>query len=1007
MRSDLTCPIEIVAVEVKRGEFVPEIASRASAEAPRAKAEDDPASAPVPGETEAEKTPASADAPADAGADDEEEEASAQEEPAPVQEQILCEIEFLCLIDKVIESVQMNIVCFDAENARLGGRLVRAHVHELEAPGRFAGVFMPEHVDGTVRVEAAVEKVWFKDGVVWRREERNVREYKPNTLPEGRELDRLRSVAGPDAMGYARQEDVLWMCVCGRANPIGEEICLKCRRERIQVVKAYSYATIDATVGRRERELERQTMDSLRRSSEQTAQRMTQEQKKRRRRKRRVTAAIALLAVVAVGLAAWRWGVPYVATEMARQKLHDGLAEEAKSLFEWVDARWPGQFDAAALATQAEINIIEALIGTNVDVSLEEAAARAKALDTPTAQALYERAMLARAALAQNSGDTDAAEAIYRAMPESQEATQRLQALIYAVADEAQGKLDYPTAIERFASLGDYEDARARREDCIYLYGRHLLRNGQYALAAEQFLQVADMEDALDLARYSTYQLAQVEEDQGLFAEAAERFESLGVYEEAIDHARASRYQAGIAALEAGDLEQAVEHLRRAGDYEDAVSRFEETVYALGDEALEAGDPLTAVTWYEQLSRTEASVQARNEATYALAQQYEDDGLREDAALTYASLGDYEDAPERARALEYAIAMDELSDSPEAALARLEGLGDYADAPEQAQRCRYLIAASAYASGEYERAVSLFEQLGDYDDSESQLRRSRYALAGKAAGEGAFDEAAALYESCGAYLDAEELALRARYDGASALEAQGELSRAARAFRALGSYDDAPARAQAAEDAWLGAPYASATMDMELGDYSGVMRSLEDVWQEELPARYADIPALYRQACLLRAQELIDQNRPLEAMPILEGLPEDKAAQEMLSAYVYRVVGTWEASGGKLYIFRRDGSCSIAGEEGYFGGRDYDIFVGDAPNPTRRAYSVVNLRGETLTLRDASTNSTIRLHYVGEPTALVEPDEDGETEEDASALREEEAPVGADGESEAESETES
>ena len=125
-------------------------------------------------------------------------------------EQIVCLIEFFNLSEKIIDSLQMNIVCFDAEGARIGGRLVRA-----AAPGqpreRFSGSFMPEHVDGAVRVNASVEKVWFQDGVIWRREERNVREYTPNALPSGHELDRLRSVAGPDAAGYSREDDIVWM----------------------------------------------------------------------------------------------------------------------------------------------------------------------------------------------------------------------------------------------------------------------------------------------------------------------------------------------------------------------------------------------------------------------------------------------------------------------------------------------------------------------------------------------------------------------------------------------------------------------------------------------------------------------------------------------------------------------------------------------------------------------------------------------------------------------------
>jgi len=130
MKSDLTCPVEIVSVEVKQQE-------------------------------------------------------------GSAKGQIVCLIDFFNLSQKVIDSLQMNIICFDAQGERLGGRLVRAAVM---AQGResFSGAFAPEHVDGAVRVEASVEKVWFQDGPLWRREDRNVREYTPNTLAQGRELDRLR-----------------------------------------------------------------------------------------------------------------------------------------------------------------------------------------------------------------------------------------------------------------------------------------------------------------------------------------------------------------------------------------------------------------------------------------------------------------------------------------------------------------------------------------------------------------------------------------------------------------------------------------------------------------------------------------------------------------------------------------------------------------------------------------------------------------------------------------------
>ena len=69
MKSDLTCPVEVVSVRIRQE---------------------------TPAQDGGEKTP------------------------------LLCVIEFFNLSEKVIDSIQMNIICYDAQDARIGGRLVRA-----------------------------------------------------------------------------------------------------------------------------------------------------------------------------------------------------------------------------------------------------------------------------------------------------------------------------------------------------------------------------------------------------------------------------------------------------------------------------------------------------------------------------------------------------------------------------------------------------------------------------------------------------------------------------------------------------------------------------------------------------------------------------------------------------------------------------------------------------------------------------------------------------------------
>lgn len=882
-------------------------------------------------------------------------------------EQIICLIEFFNLSQKVIDSLQMNIICFDEDGARLGGRLVRAAA-KGEARAHFTGVFVPDRVSGAVRVDASVEKVWFQDGVIWRREERNVREYTPNNLPEGRELDRLRAVAGPDAAGYAREDDIVWMCVCGRANRTSDDRCARCERSREQVLADYSFAAIDSTVGRRERERQEQTQDTLRRSSEETVKEQRAQQRKNRRKQRMLRTAIVLLAAVALLLALARWGVPYGVCLYAQRLMDEGELTQAGRLFTFVEENWPDEYAAGQRADEAEDRMIERFIGANTEAALDEAMARAQAHDSAQAGALYEKALCARAKLAIENGETDRAESLLRSLPESETARGMLDALVYDIAAAARERVDYETAIARFASLGGYEDAQEQTRACRYAYGRQLMREGQYAQAEEQLLRVPDYEDALALIRACRYALAKDAQNKGELVAAAELYESLGVYEDAETRAALCRYTAGMDALGKGELEAAAEQLRLAGDYEDAQQRFADAAMTLAHAALNQGDDETAIAWLEQLPREGEAADALNRATYAYAEKLEKAGQAEAAALEYTSLGDYLDSAERAKGIEYALAMQEMERAPEQALERFEVLGDYRDAADRVKECRYRMAMSLYNEGAYEEAQAAFALLGDYEDAQSQASRCSYAMAEEKLEAQLYEEAAALFEACGDELDAQARAMQARYAQAAALEAEGEYEQAIKAYAALGGYEDAKLCVTRCEDEWLKDAYTGARMDMELGDYAAVVEALAPYAESELPDRYAGIAEMYESACMQRAQMLMEMGRPFEALPLLEAIaPRNEAAEKKLNSDVFRLIGHWKDAQGMSYVFRRDGTYSVDGREGYYSGNGHEITMGSEPYPTTAAYTVVSLQDQKLTLKRADNGETVRLSLIGAP----------------------------------------
>lgn len=103
-------------------------------------------------------------------------------------------------------------------------------------------------------------------------------------------------------------------------------------------------------------------------------------QKKQKKQKKRLRTAIPLLALVALLLAAARWGVPYAMSLFAQDKLDRGLAADAKELYVLIDRYWPEEFGAKAGMDAAEQKIIDGLMNVGTDAAYEQAALRAAAI---------------------------------------------------------------------------------------------------------------------------------------------------------------------------------------------------------------------------------------------------------------------------------------------------------------------------------------------------------------------------------------------------------------------------------------------------------------------------------------------------------------------------------------------------------------------------------------------------------------------------------------------------
>ena len=358
---------------------------------------------------------------------------------------IICVLDFVNLSDRQIQSIQMNILCFGEDGERLGGRLVRSAV-EGAPNAAFSGRFVPDHVDATARIEAAVEKIWYRDGMVWRREERNVREYEPNLLPVGSELDRLKKVAGNDARGYARMDDKVWMCVCGRANANSMDICMRCGRQRSFVLTHYSFEAIDATEGFKERTRQEKTREALEESARKHALEQKAQRDKQRQKRKRASRAIAVLCVFALALAAYRWGIQYFLINRGDRLRSEGKPADAKRAYEIAGRYWPDLFDVSRKTGEAEGEIIDAMISEGSAEALRQAAQRAEIAGDRTR---LHRAQLTLADTLLSTGEETEAENLLRGITGSADAEEKLCALYYRQGLAFKERVDYPNATEK------------------------------------------------------------------------------------------------------------------------------------------------------------------------------------------------------------------------------------------------------------------------------------------------------------------------------------------------------------------------------------------------------------------------------------------------------------------------------------------------------------------------------------------------------------------------------
>ncbi|MBR5345209.1 MAG: hypothetical protein IK127_05235 [Clostridia bacterium] len=791
-----------------------------------------------------------------------------------------CEITLYNLGDKPAISVEVMLIFVDGSGREIQ-RLVERRHEVTGAPGQSFSMQMaiPEdmlklHPD---RVEVSVEKIWFSDGLVWRRVRANMTEYKTNALRRGRALNTLRYIAGEDAIGYPVLEETHWMCVCGRPNRLDTDACARCGRVRSDVFANFNRQAVELAMSRQEARLAEVTAGAERLGSGDEDDHIVRP----KHIGRRIMIALAVLALLSAGAyAGYRFLLkPYLTYRQAADFQQRGRYDEAIAAYESIagyqdadekllTARYDranallarGDYDAAVEAFEAlnapdkENRVKEvryrqaaALLG---DGHMSEARAIFESLgdyrpssEEPDSRAMVKQCDRQRADALYEGGNWEEAYAAYRELSDDAYAAERLLLCFYTPGKTALEAGDPDEALKWLTrpELAGYADTGELISRAYYDKAVILLAEGETTQAGLAFAEAGDYLDAEEQARACIYTPALEKAEAGEWAEAATLFSELPGYEDADDQWRRCVLSAARELMDAGSWNEAAEFLASlpAEDEEAAEMRLI-CIYSDACERQARGEYGQALLKLGQLPEDyEDTAERRLACAYGEARAMSSRGEYGNAAQVFDELGDYLDSAARANDARYSDAAASFAAGDwETAYELFDALGDYRNARAEALRARYRQAQALYTLGDTDsltQAERIYEELGDYEQSAEMLQLTRYAVGVQLLEAGRYKEARERFEKLGDYNDSAERIKACDYAAAEADLKAGSKRTAMESFDNLGDYADAADRAKALRYELAGEALAAgnlteaAALYGQLGDYRDSAERLEDI----------------------------------------------------------------------------------------------------------------------------------------------------------------------------------
>ncbi len=918
-----------------------------------------------------------------------------------------CELIMYNLSDKLVVSCEVTLLLQGKDGEELERLIYRAHALEGHPRSVFSMVVPVDESLRPTGLEVIIEKVWYDDNDVWRRGKGSLCEYTSNALPNGRNLELLRFVAGSNAVGYPENQDGVWVCVCGRPNPPYLHSCVRCQRSREQVFARYNKEAIEKIAAQRDQQLALKAKAAREDASRLQLEREQAYDQKKKKQRRTVKIAVLAAAGVAVVYGVVFHGLPYLRYRGAVSAFESGDYAQAQSVF----AAMEGYADADAYVLRCRYETALELLDAQDQESLTQAGETFRELaDYENSAAYAQEADYRLGKLLLSQGKAEEASALFTALGDYADCAEQIKACDYLLAKGLLDQGSYLEAQVAFEALGDYSDAPALAQEAIYQSGKAALERtdwdnailylsqtagyqdtdtllpqahygkalelqaaGDYTQAGEHFLAAGDYQDAQEQAIACIYAPAKEAMDSGDYATAAELFGKIPDYEDSSELYIACTYEVARTAMKDLEYNRALGLLNTIPEtYEDVFDLKMDCLYLPGEAALEKGEYDTAVQYLSQVSTYQDAAKLLEEARFGQAVALTDAGDYDAAIASLTDLGDYKGAEKELQRAKYLKAGKLLENKDWAAAAALYAeLEDYSDSEIRWQAAVYGQADAAYAGGDAATAMTLFASLENYSDAAERAKQCGYDQARALADQGQGLEAADLFASLGEYSDAPAQAQQLYYLLATEAANSNQVLSAARLYAKAGAYQDAATQSRAYYDAYYQTASVEASDAMSNGEYALVVTLLGHMDLTELPEFYEGLDDMYQEANYLQGNLLYNEGKPYEALPYYRAIPEYKDVASRLERNCYAILGTWRNDNGVTFVFQEDGTCDLNGEKLYFLVDNYTMETGLSADALSNTHKVSSLSEDSLTLRDlrGSTIVTYKMTRVTEESA--------------------------------------